>query len=1852
MMSKLKKFGCLFGILLFALVSCDNDSRPTPIEHNPAFDKYLSAYTNGEVSKKSSVMVRFANDMVSNKNLPIDGNIFKLEPQVNGKLIWQDKRTLEFLPEKDLKSGQIYTASLDMASLKEDIPSDLTNFQFQFKAKDQFVNVSPKAATAYNNGKRKWYKLEGQVRLNDLEDASQVKKVLAAYHGDRELNVKWSPVDGYTHNFTIDSVERLDQDQIVQWSWNANLLGSSSQGTFDFSIPSSEKFVLNNVYPYNNPSQHIILEFSDRLSTQQNLEGLITLGGRDVKYTIENNRIKIYPNRKLLGEVKLNIQAGLQSVDGQTLESPTIETLTFSDAEPAVRIVGKGSIIPKSSKMPIVFQSINLNAVDVRVIKIKESNIQQFFQVNEISESNELKRVGTEVLRKKIVLDKTKGLSLSEWTHHSLDLADLIEPEPGAIYEIAIGYRQAYSLYQCEQLPQRDAEGNLVREEKDMLALPSHWDKPNYKTSYWDYYEEDYNYDDLNNPCNRYYYHSGRVAKRNILASDLGIIAKQGDNGNLFVVNNLQTTEPMKEVTLEFYDYHQDLITTAKTGKEGMVRISPASFNKPAFMLIAKYGKQRGYLRLNDGSALSMSRFDVQGNTYHKGLKGFIYSERGVWRPGNEMFINFILEDKEEILPNNHPVKFVLKSPKGAIVYQKIATSGKDGFYNFTCSTEEDAPTGNYTAIVKVGGASFTKTIKVETIKPNRLKIALDIKNQMPDGERMLISDMAVTWLHGALAKNLKATVEMILTSAKAEFPKYAGYNFHDPVRKFSSESTTIFDGKLDAKGQASFKINPKIEGQSPGFLKAVFKTKVYEPGGDFSIDQYAMPYHDYKTYVGVRLPKGDEERNMLLTDTKHKIEFVTVNQDGKPVSGKELELTLYKLNWRWWFNSNRDEVNSWRGKVEADEIETASLKTVDGKASWEMEVKHPQWGRYLVRACDGDNHCSGKVFYIDWPGWAGRSTDRDPEGATALNFTADKEAYEVGEEITLNIPTGFAGRALVTVENGTKILQADWVQASKGTTPFKLKATKDMTPTAYIHVSLLQPHAQTKNDLPIRMYGVIPVKVEDPNTHIDPVIAMADELKPSQAFTVEVSERKGGPMTYTLAVVDEGLLDLTRFKTPSPWNNFYQREALGVKTWDVYNDVLGAFGGEIKSMLSIGGDGGLVADATKKPDRFKPVVLYLGPFHLEKGQKQIHELEMPNYVGSVRTMVVAGYKGAYGSTEKTTAVRQPLMVLGTLPRVLGTEEKIKVPVTVFAMKEGIKDVRVTLKTDPLIAVEGSKERKVSFSELGDKITYFEVKTTDRIGTASIKIEVSSKSHSAVYETAIQVRNSNPRVSEAWAQAVDAGQTWTQKYHPMGMLGTNNAVLEVSSIPPLNLGKRLKYLIRYPYGCVEQTTSSVFPQVYLTSLMELTKERKDKIDQNIKAGIKRLKRFQTSSGGLVYWLGESKPNDWATNYAGHFLLEADKAGYIVPQDFMKKWINYQRKKAKDWSPKGSVSDDLTQAYRLYLLALAGEPELGAMNRMRLKQRKGSNPTIAWNLAASYYLAGQKEVAKKIATSTQTRVAPYPKGSGAYTFGSSLRDEALILQTLSLMNDRAKASELAKTISERLSSKNWLSTQETAQALVAIVKYVGEAGVSTNLAFEYRLKGGAWQKVTQETPLWQLELDGEQATEIEFKNKAKNIAFARLISDGIPSVGEETEKADGLALGIKYVDMNGNTVNPKRMVQGTDFAIEVKVTNTGVYDYNELALNQIFPSGWEIHNTRVTGGTAGGDIPEYQDFRDDRVYTFFDLPKGKHKVFRILLNSSYLGRYYLPAISVEAMYDKQVSARKKGQWVEVHASNDN
>ena len=1851
----LKKFLAIVVILTLAISCKKKDVEPNNLFK---FRDYISYTTSGLVSVADPIQINFANE-VDNWEMgqEITENIVTISPFVQGKLTVANKHTLFFTPDESLEPATEYTVTVKLNDIYKHIPDGFENYTFQFKTITPNFNIVTNNLQSYS---KNWQYLESVLRSADVISLADAKQLVSASQNGKKLPIVFNEINQRSKifEFKIDSINRKIDDSEILVKWDGNLIKSDNKGENKIRIPGINNFTIVSVDVIQSPEQYLSINFSDPLKKQQNFDGLVSIqNAKSSKYMVDGNLLKVYPDSKLVGNIQVDVFQGISNTEGFKLKKPFSESIAFEDLKPQVRLISNGTILPNSKDLKFNFEAVNLKAVDVRIIKVFEDNILQLLQDDNLNTNNQysIKKVGRRIAKQTIQL-QSEAENTGKWKSYSIDLSKFFKADPGAIYRVELSFNKNYSLYNCDANASvtnidEDSyddyyeddyydEGNDNYSEDDELREEAYWDNLTY--SYQNNY---YNWRERNNPCHDAYYNNSRIVAQNLLASNLGVIAKQGTNNSYyFAVTNILNTNPEANATVTLYNFQQQEIASRSTDNDGLITIDS---DKHAAFAIVNKGKNTTYIKLADGNSLSLSKFDVSGNKLQRGLKGYLYGERGVWRPGDSLHLTFILDDNTNPLPKGHPVRLEITDPNGKLVYKNITSENLNGFYKFTVPTSTEDKTGHYNAKVSVGGATFHKGLKIETVKPNRLKINIDFEDEILTRENSLKGTLDVKWLHGAVAKNLKAEVKAKFSTSYSGFKNYKDYTFTDPTREFNTEEINVFEGKLDDNGNAKIDNKLEVGKNAPGMLNVQFLVRAFENGGDFSMDAFTKQYAPYKSFVGLRSPKGNAYGS-FFTDENQTFDMVVVDKEGKPIERKGLEVKVYKIEWRWWWNSSYDNLSSYVSSTyHRPYLDTKVNTNSQGKGSFSLNIPDNERGRYLIRVIDPvSGHATGRTAYF-YKNWWQKAPSSDKEAAKMLVFSADKEQYNVGETAKITFNSGNEGRALISIENGTEVLDYKWVKTQQGETTVNIPITSDMAPNVFVNISLLQPHAISANDLPIRLYGVIPIMVEDPNTKLEPQLKMPDVLQPEQTFNVSVSEKNQKPMTYTIAVVEEGLLDLTRFKTPNAWDEFYKREALGVKTWDVFDDVIGAYSGSIDQVFAIGGDGSAVAGKNKKANRFKPVVMYLGPFELKAGEHNIHTLKLPNYIGAVRTMVVAGNrsKEAYGSTDKSVQVKKPLMVLASLPRKLSPGEKVTLPVTVFAMEDKVKHVNISLKLSDGISVVGDNTKTLSFAKPDEKMAYFELDVSKAKGINTVEVIASGNGEKSTYKVELDVVNPNPISSKSIEKTLEANASQSLEFSTFGVTGTNSATIEFSTMPSMDFSRRLQYLIQYPHGCVEQTTSSVFPQLFLSDIFDLTFDKKQQIQSNIENGIKRLAHFQQPNGGLSYWIGENSADDWGTSYAGHFLIEAEKKGFVLPLTFKSNWLKYQKQAARDWRPSYRVyNSDLAQAYRLYSLALAGIPDLASMNRLR--EFSEISNEAKWRLAAAYALAGQKEASNEISQSANINFKP--TNYNYYTYGSVDRNRAMALETM-VLTKNPKTRELAQYIAKDLSSNRWMSTQTTAYSLLAMAKMV-EANGGKALNVTYSINGKT-ETINSKNAIAQRELivlDGKNA--MSLTNNIDNVVYVRVLNSGKLPLGEELAEQRGLSVSVQYKDLKGNNIDVSKLEQGQDFVATVSVSNLKNENVNDVALTQIFPSGWEIVNTRFTDfGDTMTSQARYTDIRDDRVNFYFDLnKKGKYdtKTFNVMLNASYLGTYYLPGIQAEAMYDNEYLVRTKGQWVTV------
>lgn len=1799
----------------------------------------VAAHSEGVISAAEAIRIRFARDICAQDQLgkELGTSPVFLRPKVDGVARWTAPDVLSFQPAGLLKPGRHYEVSVDLGAA---LPSGSGSYGFDVDTMGQSLELGIEGLETRGDTSEQDLRLRGELRTADVAAPEKLEKVLKASMDGENLVLSFSHgAGGRLHPFVVEGISRGPEDRQLLLKWDGGAIGAESSGQREIQVIRKGVFAISSIRTVQDGEKRVEIRCSEIVDPSQEIRGLIRVGShQDLRFDRHENLIKVFATGGWQDEEKLRIDPGLRSAGGRRLGTALEKTLHFQPPLPSLRFATKGIIVPSTRAPGVPIEVNSLRAFEIEARQIFSDNMPQFFQVNSLEDTDELRRVGRVVWKKRVVLDATAAPGESRRV--SLDLSPLVAAHPGGMYHLKLRFSRADITTQCSgeyPFPTPAVETNGPAE-----------------SSYWDQWEgtEDFSWRDLfdhrKDPCHpgfyRSYYDHDIVIEKNVLLSNLGLIAKKGEGGQIFVLaTDLRSAAPLSDVEIRILDFQQQSIGAGRSGPDGTSRIQTEG---EPFLVVARSSEGAAYLKLDEGQALSFSRFNIGGAEAVDGLKGFIYAERGVWRPGDEMHLAFILSDEEDQLPADHPISFELRNPMDQLVQRETQQVGKGPIFVFQPRTAPDARTGNYRLRVQVGAAAFDKTIKVAMVRPNRLRIALE------SGESELLSPrprlrgiLEAAWLHGGEAGNMEARIEGRLQPVPTKFSSYPDFLFDDPTRDFDPEELRIFDGELDAHGRVRLDEEIPVESPAPGKLKVVLTTRVFEPGGAFSINETAIALSPWESYVGLRTEPGDATRGMLLTDTEHRVDLALVDQHGKPLDG-DVKISLYKISWRWWWEKGRDEsLVDFAQSSSLQAVASGKVRVKGGEGRWNFSVAYPEWGRFLLLAEDPvGGHRAAKVVYIDWPGWAGKARKGAGDSAEVLSLSSDRDSYAPGDEVELSIPSAAPGKILISLEKGGRVLKNELIEASAERSVYRFKARAAMSPNIYAVVSFLQPHEHPQNDLPIRMYGVLPISIGRPDSHLQPEIEAPEVFKPESSAKIRVSEAEGRAMDYSLAVVDEGLLGLTGFETPDPWGAFFRKEALGVRTWDLYGEVAGAWGSALEEMLAVGGgESGSLRPGAKKERRFPPMVRFFGPFHLKAGETAKHKVDIPLYLGSVRVMVVAAGDGAFGRAEKEVPVRKKLMVLSSLPRRLAPDEELQWPVSVFVMEGGPSRVKVEAGVEGPAILKGEPLQFLDFSGPGEKLIGFPLRAGPGEGQARFSVEVHGGGESSRHEISLEVYRPAAAVSTVERFQLESGGSSQRRIDLAENREDTSLRLEVSRIPPMDLGRRLDELIHYPYGCLEQTTSAAFPQLYLGRLVDLSEQRRKEIQKNVSSAIERIRQFQLPGGGLSLWpvatggfwstTPQRRADPWVSSYAGHFMLEAKRAGYRIPTEILQKWESSQRQKARGESPE-TDTEILAQAYRLQTLALAGAPELGSMNRLRETPRLPDQ--ARWQLASAYALTGRMEAARELVSKASRKVRSSTELGGSYA--SPTRDRAILSDSLSLLGFEQEAAHQCSRLSEDLNSDRLLSTQATAFALMAIARQFGDEG--EEWGFSYELGGDAEKQLKSKAPVIQRELE-PRSGDLKLDNPSPHTIFVALTIREIPARSEEKTVSQGLKLEGEFLDDADDVIDPSTLTQGMDLSYVLKVTGRlKGRKLENLALSIPLAEGWEIRSVEEDGAI------DYRDIRDNRVDVFFDLDADQVLELRVGLTASFLGRYYLPMSRVEAMYDPAIAARLAGRWVKI------
>lgn len=1770
---------------------------------------------------------------------------FTFEPEIKGQATWLSPVALRFKPDGFLPAGQKVKGVLKGKwALGEHRKVD--DFAFEFKvAEQEALELEGEFIPDGETGKVAY---AGQIRFAQPVEMAKVAQDLSITGPQGKVR------------FTLDKGETAERLRVRTEGMNRVATGSNFRFTLpqaygvgtpwnrDVFLPGKEIFRVVAHEESSDPDEGeaaYVLRFSEELKGNYDLSGFLKIEpALDFRVLVHKKTIKL-KGAFIAGQAyTLTLSQGLPSAYGNALASAQNFTLDFKNIEPSAQWISDGVFWPEGNRQKLQFKTMNLKTVRIEVKAIQTGNLGFFLQENATqnpeSPSNsggyegdddygyygygyggfrDVERVGRVVHRMTVNLDAP----INRWWKNEIDMAPLVKQIGTGTYIVSI------------QFGVTDLAGPCVNE-RDALQSGSLYyaDKGYYR-----------------NPCESggYYYAHGNKQKL-VIASNIALTLKEAEDETRVYATDVRTAKPQSGLKLTLYSYQNEALAHATTDGDGLA-IFPAlnalpSLNDSAdapqpLYVHGEAGKNMAVIRVRH-PAWEMSQFDVGGS--HAGQSGFdalLYADRGVHRPGDTVFLSVLAKQNRRAPPENQPITITLRNPNHQVMLEVQGKLNAHGQAAFQLPTAPNDPTGEWSVTAQIAGRNFQKPLKIETVKPNRLKVEIDLPPSMVmagKSQRTLTLPVLSKWLFGAPSAGLNFVSRVTISDLPRSFSRYPEYTFRHPLRQFESQTLENDAEELDENGagESAFEL-PALSG-APGPIEAKVRVSVQEKGGGFTARSATTVIEPFKAYVGVRNPFP--HRSARLGDDLP-LQIVALNPKGEAMAGRPITVRVFVNRRYWWWDYGNRDRRDFRTLQGTFLVSETPVTTQAGPTS--LKIKLEDEGEHLIEVSDAGGHETG--FFVWSSEWGGAAL-ADRKKRDYVDLQLDRNVYHPGDQAALRFASSAGGMALVTLEQGRKVLYSKWVATTDKETKVSLPIDQAMLPNAYAVVSLIQPHGQSKNDLPMRLYGVKPILVEDPGVHLPVTLEMPESIRPDSDFKVTVKSAASEDASFTLAIVDEGLLDLTDFTTPDPARHFLRKLLLGVWTRDTFDEFLGALLPDMDRFFRIGGDEMQRRRAgDDRGRRFKPVSLFQGPIALKAGESKTLTLRMPNYIGSVRAMVVATSKSGFASREATTPVKAPLMVLPTLPRVASPGDRFDMPVSIFRMNASITKAKVTAKVPPPLRLLGPATVEVALGATETDLR-FSLEAMSALGTSKVEIMVEAiegGSHRAKDAIELTVRSPNPYMSIGLDTSLSQGESLTLPVTPVGLPGTGSATLVLSRLPDLQIEKRLRYLLQYPYGCLEQTVSAAFPQLYLPGLLDLTAREKQAATDHINAAIARLPAFALSSGGFSPWpvaewrrLGE---DSYAGLYAGHFLLEAKARGYHVPPALLNGFLNRETAMAKHIDRKRLT----LAAYRLFLLSLAERPQIGALNQLRENHQKDLNPLERKLVAAAYILAGQEAEGKAFDGQLITEIPPYRDLE--YAYASDLRDLAFLTYLDVKLGRIQDAGQRLARMMPRFQFSGWYSTHETSFALMAVAAYGQKAPLQGGqVKASLQIGGQSAKSVVLERSYLRIPVSDALGKNITLKHTGGGMLYANLLVEGIPIEAKVPDASQGLVLTRGVFTEEGLPIAFSELRQNQDAYVVYQVKNISGKRQTHLALSSLFSSGLEIGNPRM----GDPQWPEWlrqrnassglsADIRDDRINWFFDIGAGSTLEFAAKVRLSFAGDYVMPPVVVEGMYSPEVQA---------------
>lgn len=1731
-----------------------------------------------------------------------------ISPPVNGAWLWKTPNVLRFEASYRFNMATDYRVSLNPENLLKpgEVLGGKTEFEIRtdkFKVEQATVDEEPVP------GEKNTVTLNGTINFNYPVDPKVLaRKVrLVDFPGGKEGSEVAIPIKLVTDYWNTSikwksgPVVKTKDERELELTIVGDLTPAEGNVKLGedyvekISLGSKDNLSVKKVTPKSlYPRSSVAIGFSSAVSPDIGAN-YISLKPQ-VKYSVKRvgNKLALTGDFIPGNKYQLTIAEGLPALDDAVLREDYSKEIQFSDLKPRVEFESPGMFLDAKGTQAVRLKSINVDKVDITVDRVYLNNLFFLFQSYGYSVWRDEYYQGTvgdyfggrvkEERDFKIVKQMNREVSTV------LDLKQYIpQGEPG--------------LYQVGVVPAGEYQG----------------------------------------------------VQKWVLITDIGIVAKKGKDEFLVWTSSFSNLDPIPGAVVRIISDQNQLITEGVTDARGIftaVGLTEQLEKQRPYMVTVEKGGDFSFLLL-ENMEIDTSGLDVGGAVPSAGgYTAYVYGERDIYRPGETVEGVAIVRDSNLNTPAPMPVILRQKDARGRVVKTIKETIDEEGIVSFALPIPGFAPTGNNTLEVLAGDEPIGRYLfQVEEFIPDRIRVKIETGEDNVSLGAELSFEVRSAYLFGPPASGMSVETGIDLVERPFLPEGYKGFVFTNTERKFDSKEIFRDEGTLDENGVRNFTVKLPDGLKPPSSLQAQISARVQEPGGRGVTAVRRVNVDPYPYYLGLKRKTPDEYAE---PGKEAEFEYVALSQQGestKEVKAGELKAELYKEIW----NTVLRRTSSGNYKYESrrDSVLVNSMLIDSGASGGSFVFTPPEFGSYRVVLTDPKGGASTQVrFYASGWGFSPWAL----ENPARIELDLEKKEYMPGETARVQVRAPFPGKLFITVER-EDIYYTEIHDLDGNTATVSVPVSEKYRPNAYITATLVREVKDLEPGSAGRAFGAVSINVDRSSNKADVEITAPEEIRPLTPLEIGVSTVPNAAVT--VAVVDEGILQLIDQKTADPFKFFYRKLALGVSAYDTFSLLLP----DVSLGLSPPG-GGFAAKkemqflSTQGIRRVKPVAFWSGVLEADGEGKVNVKFDMPQFQGAVRIMaaVVKGEK--FGSSERFTRVKSPIVLLPTVPRFFSLNESVVIPVSVRndTKSDGVITVNMAIDgpasvSEMKIGSDGPEGRdmakevstEVQIPDGEEKTVYFEIDTTDVTGALAVKITASGNGESTGSDIDVPVLPDLPvkrgeKIGRISAAVTDLTVEDGDSYLP----GTLKRELYISRIPLIQFSGKLEYLLQYPYGCLEQITSRVFPLIYLSDIAREVDpglfERSDPAAM-VQEGIRRIGTMQMSGGGFSLWPGGASAEPWASIYTAHFLVEARKAGFFVEDSLYSGAIRYVKDTAKA-KPEYSTAELERAVYALYVLSRDGKPDMSTMDFIR--ERHVGELTVESKalLGGAYAASGDASALDELLKGLND-VEDVERQTGG-NFNSTIRNRAILLLAILDVNpDDPRVPPLVERLTRDAELNKWWTTQESSFALIAIGQFVKRQQDSPPYMGTVSVGDKQVATFDSDKTLTLTNIGGDEPVMIQMGEGFQDgSAFYSLLTSGIPTREGFKPVSEGLNVQREFLTRSGAPIDPENIEQGDLVVVRTKI-QSGAGKLQNVVIENLLPSGFEVENPRLKTtetlkwATGKAIKPGYLDIRDDRILIFTDIPDAKWHNYYALLRVVNPGTFTVPPVQAEAMYSPNI-----------------